>query len=408
MTIPSRPGLLRLNVPIRKRVFDKLAQRKALDVQTRAAAAFVPDPATGKAGFGLLASGRHVSNVQARLKAAGFKPGLTAGTFDAATELALKKFQKLAKLPVTGWVDPRTWAKLEKSFIYAKGKKRWTDPMQALGEKSAGVLRSEKLLKKLGYKTGKVDGLFDRKTLAAAKRYERVHKGVGSDGQIGTKQLEQMSRTAHLSRLKLAPAGTSMRKQFLYYSEMVRAAGGKVNPGGKPTVLGIRGLSRSGRLGETTSRAAYDDTFIVLTRNGRVREIRGATHAGQNSSTLSDDINGDGQGDVGMIRPGNYTVVPNGPHHGAPSYHVRTLANSGNIPGWRDTNHDGRFSRSERKASQRRGIKMTAILFHQGDSTRPSSIGCQTLAPREYAQFMRAVGGSSARFSFTLVDAARK
>jgi hypothetical protein len=41
-------------------------------------------------------------------------------------------------------------------------------------------------------------------------------------------------------------------------------------------------------------------------------------------------------------------VVPNGKYKGNTSYHVRTLGGSGSIPGWRDTNHDGRFTDTEK------------------------------------------------------------
>lgn len=204
----------------------------------------------------------------------------------------------------------------------------------------------------------------------------------------------------------LAPANATPEQKFQHYAEIVRRAGGEVNPNGQATVLGLRGLSR-GTNGphDTGSTRAYDDTFVVL-QNGRAYEFRGATHAGQVRSSLSPDVNRDGQGDVGMINPGNFTARPNGNHNGAPSWHV-TQNGRDRLSGVRDTNGDGRFSDAERAASARRGDTLSEILFHQGYGDRPKSIGCLTMSPATFQDFMSRIGGSNRGFNFTLVDAMR-
>lgn len=212
----------------------------------------------------------------------------------------------------------------------------------------------------------------------------------------------------------LAPAGATQREKFDHYASIVRANGGEVCPNGEATVLGIRGMNRDGSTHDTGSTRRYDDTMVVLRPDGTVQEFAGATHPGQNSSTSSPDVAGrsggarDGAGDVGMINTGNYRVVANGNHAGSSSYHVRTQGGSGRLDGVRDTNHDGQFSETEKAQSAQRGDQLTGVLFHQGGSTRPSSIGCQTLAPNDYQQFIRAVGGGRASFNYTLVDAYRQ
>lgn len=104
-----------------------------------------------------------------------------------------------------------------------------------------------------------------------------------------------------------------------------------------------------------------------------------------------------------MIRPGNFNVVPNGSHHGKPSFHVLSPGGSDNVKAWRDLNHDGFYSGSEKKFARRNGVTATEILFHVGFSS-PSSIGCQTLSPSQMPKLIKAVGGSNARFNFTLVE----
>lgn len=76
----------------RTRVFSNHKQRRRLDALTVKMAA--NKDSAGKVGFGEGAKGRHVSNVQAHLKHAGFDPKGTGGTFDERTEGALKAFQR--------------------------------------------------------------------------------------------------------------------------------------------------------------------------------------------------------------------------------------------------------------------------------------------------------------------------
>ena len=136
------------------------------------------------------ARGGAVANLQKHLKAAGFDPKHTTGVFDERTAAMVKAFQSKSKLPVTGTVDGRTWKALQKSFILSK---KAAAPAQALNERSGAVKASEKLLKKLGFNPGKVDGLFDKKTLRAVRAYEKK-RHLEVDGKIGTNQLAKMHK----------------------------------------------------------------------------------------------------------------------------------------------------------------------------------------------------------------------
>ena len=152
------------------------------------------DRATAKAAQQGIAEGaKHksvVANVQKHLRAAGFDPKRTSGVFDERTAGALTAFQKKSGLPATGTVDARTWKALQKSFILSS---KPAAPAQKLGERSGAVKASEQLLKRLGFNPGRIDGLFDKKTLAAVKAYEKKHK-LERDGAIGTNQLAKMKR----------------------------------------------------------------------------------------------------------------------------------------------------------------------------------------------------------------------
>lgn len=281
------------------------------------------------------------------------------------------------------------------------------------GSSGEAVLELQKALNARGWQLEE-DGQFGPKTEQALRDFQGA-TGADVDGVVGPETVGKLRTTAgqQVNRRDPAAPGSDYqpnrpapvdlgrpsgdeRQRYDYYASMVRRAGGQVCPNGQPTVLGIRA-------GEGGAAREYKDRFIVLTPNGRVHEFTGATYPGQSRSSASPDVTGDGVGDVGMIRPGNYTVVPNGNHAGAASYHVRTLGGSGSIPGWRDSNHDGRYSDGERGASERRGDRLTGVLFHQGNSSAPSSIGCQTLSPSEYRRFIDAVGGPRGSFTYTLI-----
>jgi predicted chitinase/peptidoglycan hydrolase-like protein with peptidoglycan-binding domain len=184
-----------------------------------------------KAGPSFLegATGEHVKNLQKHLAAAGFSPKHTNGVFDERTTGALKAFQRKSKLEPTGVVNAKTWKALQKSYILTNSK---AAPAQALNERSGAVKASEKLLKKLGFNPGKIDGLFDRKTLKAVKAYEK-QQGAKIDGKISTGQLEQMkklSKGVTLGQLHRIMPSLPMSKAKAYLPFLNRAmAEAKIN-----------------------------------------------------------------------------------------------------------------------------------------------------------------------------------
>lgn len=282
-----------------------------------------------------------------------------------------------------------------------------TGEMLHQGSNGASVRELQQALNQRGFHLEE-DGRFGPATADAVRQFQRA-TGAQVDGIVGPETVGKLAATppgtnpvstyrpTQPEPVRMSPVSGTEREQYDMYASMVTRAGGQVCPNGQPTVLGLRQ-----GVGGATRR--YEDTFVVLTPDGHVHRFNGATHPGQSRSTMSPDQNGDGVGDVGMIRPGNYQVVPNGPHAGAASFHVRTLGGSGNLPGWRDTNHDGQYSEAERTASQNQRSTLSGVLFHQGNGSSPSSIGCQTLSPSEYRRFLDAVGGARASFTYTLVS----
>ncbi|PZR07294.1 MAG: hypothetical protein DI536_27980 [Archangium gephyra] len=174
------------HAPERRRIKPTKTQKK-LDTQTGKAAA---------RGFGEGSKGASVKNVQRHLKAAGFSPGRVNGKFDERTEGALKNFQLKAGLPRTGRVDARTWKQLQKSFILSSTK---ASPAQALNERSGAVKSTESLLKKAGFKPGKIDGLFSRSTEKAVLAFEKKYH-LKRDGKLSSSDLKKLSQVANTTK----------------------------------------------------------------------------------------------------------------------------------------------------------------------------------------------------------------
>lgn len=286
-----------------------------------------------------------------------------------------------------------------------------------VGSKGSAVEKAQRALAAAGFDPGTVDGIFGPKMKAAVIAFQKS-RGLTADGSIGPKTQAELGRVdsfdptpttpstpmepAGPTEIALAPEDATEAEKWSHYAAIVKAAGGKISASA-PTVLGLRGLSLDRERHESLTNTKYDDTFVVLTPQGRVYELRGATHPSMKDCTDSPDVTGDGKGDVGTIAPGNYKVVPHNDYMGNKSFQVVTAGGSGGLPGWRDTDHDGVYSEAEKSASKSRGDKISAVLFHQGTPGIPISIGCQTLPPAEFERFLEALGGAK-NFTFTLVN----
>jgi len=190
---------------------------------------------------------------------------------------------------------------------------------------------------------------------------------------------------------------------YRIYADLARAEGADPRPG-TVTVIGLRGLSVNGETHATTFAKVFDDTLVVLRADGTVDRFAAATHPHfATDESGPPDVDGDGARDVGIIRPGVFDVIPRDrPIAGQPTWQV-TRGGKDGLPGWRDTNHDGVIDDAERAASEARGDKLTAVLFHQGEGDAPAAIGCQVLPASAMKAFVASVGARS-KFRYVLVE----
>lgn len=163
---------------------------------------------------------------------------------------------------------------------------------------------------------------------------------------------------------------------------IVRAHGGKVCPGGRPTILAIRDRNR----GTPT----YDDAFVVLRADGKVKTFAASTRP---TSTTSS-----GGWEPTMVLPGNYELWPRW-RDGRFNDDAFVIGTSWGmaVPAARDTNGDGRYSRAERQNP----ILDSEIRLHRGNASTTSSAGCFNV--QDYDGFLRFIGGRDVRLNLTLV-----
>lgn len=113
-------------------------------------------------------SGKAVAALQRQLKNAGVYSGPVSGSFDQATADAVANLQRAKKLEGSGIVGGKTFRALKSNEVFVK------DGFQqraTIGQSGSDIRRAEAMLEKLGFKPGKVDGIFDAATAKAVERY---------------------------------------------------------------------------------------------------------------------------------------------------------------------------------------------------------------------------------------------
>jgi len=141
----------------------------------------VPAFASAHFGYDLLYKGKHdehVKNLQKVLKQEGYyKLSKPTGYFGPATEKAVKQFQADHNLKVDGLVGDKTKQELDQYVRY--------DGVQlTIGSRGDGVKDVQEHLKKLGYYTGGLDGIFGQLTRLAVLQFQKVND-LRIDGIVG-------------------------------------------------------------------------------------------------------------------------------------------------------------------------------------------------------------------------------
>ena len=227
----------------------------------------------------------------------------------------------------------------------------------------------------------------------------QVSLGKLEDGVVGPLTRAALSAQGYLAGVDCsalwAPEGASASARREHYLALYRRFDQRTDTG-RPQLLGIRGAYPFARLSHRMIHARrYDDAFVLITDADAV-VFRGATHAFQRSFAKS-------SGAVASIRPGVYQLTLAGSK--PPIFNVSTLDGKGDIPAFRDDDHDGVISEDEAaraltatgfQTKPGSGAFADQIQFHPGYDTikqgtqKFSSIGCQTAPLAELERLERA------------------
>lgn len=184
-------------------------------------------------------SGEDVKSIQQRLKELGYLSGTADGVYGDATTAAMKAFQQMNSLTVTGNGNMATYARLfSDDAINAEGVKEedasptYTNLM--LGSTGTAVIRLQQKLAELKY-TVTVTGTYDQTTYAAVLAFQRRNK-LTPDGIAGAKTQtklysgdcvtgdtvipEEDGSLAGLTGNGGGPASTSEVKWLMWYDDI--------------------------------------------------------------------------------------------------------------------------------------------------------------------------------------------
>ncbi len=126
-----------------------------------------------------------VKEIQILLTIYGYNPGKTDGALGPQTRKAVERFQTDNGLEPTRFVDDPTWEKL--SVLPKK---------QLILNDQLNIKLIQRILKELGYYSGKADGDFGPNTKKAIQTFQKAN-ALKADGLVGYKTLSQLAE--HIS-----------------------------------------------------------------------------------------------------------------------------------------------------------------------------------------------------------------
>ncbi|MEG4990037.1 peptidoglycan-binding protein [Microcoleus sp. BR0-C5] len=156
-------------------------------------------------------AGADVSALQRRLKQLGYFSAHPTGSFREVTQNAVRYFQRINRLRVTGIADRQTLALLFGSTrpvppVTLPGNISGNGGCKGLrfGDRGATVDLIQRQLKALGYFEGGVDGKFRERTLYAVTRFQQDYNLV-SDGCADTATLTAIDAQMRAAQITLYP-----------------------------------------------------------------------------------------------------------------------------------------------------------------------------------------------------------
>ena len=183
--------------------------------------------------------GPAVAALQRQLKNAGLYPGPVSGNFDQATADAVAHLQRARKLEASGIVGARTFAALKSTGLFVNDGFR---QRATVGQSGTDVLRVERMLEKLGFRPGKVDGVMDEATAAAVEHYRNVDPQVTNSRRFISEGMYRELRRAsqsyeHAPYTRRALGGLKAHRRLDDETARAAATGAGITLGAKRRVV---------------------------------------------------------------------------------------------------------------------------------------------------------------------------
>ena len=121
-----------------------------------------------------------VKSLQLKLTTLRFYNEEADGIFGSSTTKAVKEFQKVNNLTEDGIVGPNTWRALNRAFSATETPiPRLIAPITE-GTQGEDVMLVQRSLEALGYYNGEINGVYDRRTIEAVKKFQEDNNIVPS------------------------------------------------------------------------------------------------------------------------------------------------------------------------------------------------------------------------------------
>lgn len=343
----------------------------------------------GSASLSRGQGGPSVEELQRQMNAAGAQPPLDVdGKLGPKTEAAVRRFQAQNGLTPDGSAGAQTLSTLDRGATFQASDNQWrarTDARNVIGsQESPTTAPTEQQRGATPAGTTRAGDLANAsraRTAAATTSSAFAPEPGRANGTFASTKNEREQQAEQLLRTNGQWPPVEGRTYAIQIDQDAPPAD----------------ASRRDQMGHLRSYSGETSVFRAV--NGRLEEatpgpLRSASHPGQASTNgRFTDVNGDGNADIAHLRAGVYD-------YGSQSRSGRfNPTDHRSMKVARDLDQDGAIDRNEAA----RDYYATSLQWHEGGSSRPSSVGCQTMPPDDYRQFSDAVGAGDGGFTYVLV-----
>lgn len=193
--------------------------------------------------------------------------------------------------------------------------------------------------------------------------------------------------------------------EYDYYRKLIERNGGTFDetPGAR-NMVAVRRPTNTGANGR---KGVYDDTAVLIWKDDQghkhVRQYKANTEPTAqyvDNARHTEDVNGDGKGELGRLPPGHYELE----HNWSLKKFITTgdgdtygMLAGAKVSAEYDTNRDGEFNDGAT------GPGGETMIWHQGSENNVNSAGCQTMPPDDFGRFNDDMEGATS-IRYTLVN----